>query len=54
MNNSCRDNKKTCPRCKGTGKIITRNYDLTTVGDSEREEPCILCDGAGEVECEEE
>lgn len=39
---------KICPRCKGTGKIETRNYDLTGV-DKLKEEPCILCDGTGQI-----
>jgi len=42
-----------CPRCQGSGKISTKYYNLTTIGDEETVEICVVCDGRGLIECPE-
>ena len=41
-----------CPKCKGSGKVKRRYYDLTR-SDEEVEEPCMLCEGTGEIPCQQ-
>jgi hypothetical protein len=48
----CADKKViVCPKCNGTGIMKSMYYNLTTVADKEISETCILCDGAGKIDC---